>query len=778
MKNSHAISQAIVAISLSLSVFFGTAQAQVLEEIIVTAQKREQQLQNVGVSVSAFSGEQIEALGWDNSLDVAAQTPGLVTTSNTGDSANIALFSIRGVSQLDFAEGQEAPVALYRDEAYVSSPGASGVPAFDIARIEVLRGPQGTLYGRNATGGLVHFISNKPSEEFEGYIEASAGEFGQYGVRGAVSGPVSENVQGRLAAYYNTDDGYIDNSIGQDKRADDTVSIRGLLNVDFDDDTSLLLIGQYTDIDTRGGIFHSRASKIDASGESVFCNPGDTDCGNFSADEPVGSNGFFYGGALFDAANGRIDDGDGDIHSGAYDRDDSGVDREASHVTAIFKTTLGNEIALTSVTDYSSSDKDYREDDDSTRYGVVIYSATAEVDQFSQEIRLSGDTESMDWIAGVYYLSIDNLFTGAFAFPSDGYLPKFEGDSETETISAFGQIDYSLSERLLLTLGLRWTKDERDFVYTMIECDVTSEFGDGFCPARLISDPARAASMYAGNAGFDGLLVDGLPHDFNRQDSETSGKIQLDWQATDDHLIYAGVSRGVKGGGFNTPTDGFDTADIRFVGFDPEILTAYEVGAKTRWLDGRVRLNGSVFYYDYENFQAFFFADTTSRLINSEAEFIGGEAELIVTPGNGWDILLGISLLDTEVNGTSPDGGTVISDQKAPLAPDFSWNGLIRKQWELGNSAGLAAQLSAYHTGKQYFNVINAEVTEGGDYLVADASLTYYSSEDAWEASIFVNNFTDEESLTYSYDITGFGNYTIQVFGPPRWVGGKFKYNF
>ena len=212
MKNLHAANPAAFTFFLSLSIFFGTAQAQVLEEIIVTAQKKEQELQNVGVSVSAFNGEQMEALGWDNSLDVAAQTPGLVTTSNTGDPANIALFSIRGVSQLDFAEGQEAPVALYRDEAYVSSPGASGVPAFDIDRIEVLRGPQGTLYGRNATGGLVHFISKKPTEEFEGSIGLSAGEYEQIGVTAVVSGPLSDQIQGRLAGYFNNDGGYIDNS--------------------------------------------------------------------------------------------------------------------------------------------------------------------------------------------------------------------------------------------------------------------------------------------------------------------------------------------------------------------------------------------------------------------------------------------------------------------------------------------------------------------------------------------------------------------------------------
>ena len=177
----------------------GAANAAVfeLEEVIVTAQKRAQSLQDVGVSVSAFTGDQMNALGWKNSLDVAGQTPGLVATSNTGDSANIALFSIRGVNQGDFAEGQEAPVAIYMDEAYLSSPGSSGAPAFDIERIEVLRGPQGTLYGRNATGGLVHYISEKPSEDFAASVDITAGDYGQLGITTVLNGGLSDSVQGQ-----------------------------------------------------------------------------------------------------------------------------------------------------------------------------------------------------------------------------------------------------------------------------------------------------------------------------------------------------------------------------------------------------------------------------------------------------------------------------------------------------------------------------------------------------------------------------------------------------
>ena len=150
MKNPLILAALLALLAGTLS---GLLNAQILEEIVVTAQKKEQSLQDVGVSVTAFNEEQIAALGWDNSLDVAAQTPGLVTTSNTGDPGNIALFSIRGVSQLDFAEGQEAPVALYRDEAYISSPGASGIPFFDVERIEILRGPQGRCMGATPRAG-------------------------------------------------------------------------------------------------------------------------------------------------------------------------------------------------------------------------------------------------------------------------------------------------------------------------------------------------------------------------------------------------------------------------------------------------------------------------------------------------------------------------------------------------------------------------------------------------------------------------------------------------
>ena len=742
------------AIVVALS---GTANAAVfeLEEIVVTAQKREQNLQDVGVSVSAFTGDQMKALGWTNSLDVAGQTPGLVATSNTGDSGNIALFSIRGVNQGDFAEGQEAPVAIYMDEAYLSSPGASGTPAFDTARIEVLRGPQGTLYGRNATGGLVHYISNKPTGEFEASVDVTAAQYGQIGLTGVISGGLSDNAQGRLAVYHNETDGYVKNAIGPDMRSDDTQSVRAMVNFDLSDQSSLLVIGNHTQIDTRGGVYHNRATKSTPTGP-VFCQAGDSDCGTGltrGADGTLvsGAQNFFGNGSLFDVANGQLDDGIGDEHDGAFDFD-SGVDRDSSSLTAIFKTEIGEDINLTSVTNWTDSDKEYREDDDSSQFNLVTYVATAEVEQISQELRIDGEAENMSWVAGVYFLNIENDFSGAFQFPSDAYDPTYFAGSETDTISGFGQLDYRLGSDLLLTAGLRWTQDKKDLSYRLA--------GAGAI------DPSATGSLSSGDL-----------YNFSRTDDEFSGKLQLDWEATEDQLFYAGLNRGTKGGGFNTPSDGIADATAEAIGFDPEILTSYELGSKTTFAEGKARFNASVFYYDYDNYQGFFFSGTTSQLINSKAEFYGGELELAYSTDNGWDFLAGISFLDTEVNGASNDGTNTIVNQNALLAPDVTANMLVRKEWSV-STGRVAAQVSANYVGEEYFNLVNSEATAAGDYTLADFRLSYFDADDQWEASLFVNNVFDERPVTYGYDISDFGNYSIYVVGPPRWAGVNFKYNF
>ncbi len=381
----------------------------------------------------------------------------------------------------------------------------------------------------------------------------------------------------------------------------------------------------------------------------------------------------------------------------------------------------------------------------------MTYVATAEVDQISQELRIDVETDDLDWTTGVYFLLIKNDFSGAFQFPSDAYDPLFFASSETDTISAFSQLDYRLSDTLLFTAGLRWTQDTKDLSY------------------QLTGAGAVAAD--------DGWLYNGDVYKFDRKDAEYSGKVQLDWEPSDNQLFYIGFNRGTKGGGFNTPSDGFAEATEEAIGFDPEILHSYEIGSKTTFADGKALFNASVFYYDYHNYQGFFFSGTTSQLINSEATFVGGEMELIYSTDSGWDFIVGLSLLDTEVNGQSNDGSTSIKDQEALLAPDMTANLLVRKEWNV-DTGRIACQVSMNYVGEEYFNLVNSEATAAGDYTLTDLRLSYIVADDKWEVSLFVNNVTDEEPVTYGYDISAFGNYSIYVVGPPRWAGVNFKYNF
>jgi iron complex outermembrane receptor protein len=534
-----------------------------------------------------------------------------------------------------------------------------------------------------------------------------------------------------------------------------------MVNVDIGDDSSLLLTGRFTDIDTRGGVYHNRATKSTENGP-VFCQAGDTDCGaglRYNTDGDLEEFQGFFGddksalttGSLFDPRNGQLDDGIGGVHDGAFDFD-SGVERESNSLSATFETEFNNGIHFTSITDYTSSDKEYREDDDSSALNLVTYVATADVEQLSQELRIDGDTGSVRWTTGLYFLNIKNDFTGAFQFPSDGYLPKYFADSETDTVSIFGQVDVDLSENLLFTAGLRWTRDDKDLSYRLTDGGTGAVFADG------------SNYLYTGDV-----------YNFERTDSEYSGKLQLDWQASDNQLFYVSYNRGTKGGGFNTPSDGFSLASE--VGFDPEILTSYEIGSKTTFADGYGRFNTSAFYYDYDNYQGFFFSGTTSLLINSKASFKGAEAELSYGTDSGWDFLAGISLLDTEVNGSSNDGSAIIKDQNALLAPDLTANLLIRKEWAV-EGARVAVQASTSYVGKEYFNLINSEATQAGKYALTDIKVSYFSADDAWEVSAFVNNVFDKEAVTFGYDISDFGNYSIYVINPPRLAGVHFKYSW
>ena len=727
----HRSKTALLATGLAIFCASGSGHASELEEIIVTAQKQEQRIQDVGIAISALSGDQIDQLGLKTSVEVANQVPGLASTNVTSNEA-FAFFSIRGVVQTDFNDNQEAPVAVYEDETYFAMPSMSGVPLYDLDRVEVLLGPQGTLFGRNATGGLLHFVTAKPTEELEGSLKFSAGSYNLFRGEGAVSGPLTERILGRFAFRISNRDGYVDNNIGPDLREEDSKAFRGQLLFKLGDNTDLLakVYGDVQD-DPLVGPYQYFASDLGPDGVSRFCQG----CGW--------------------TANGT-DDGD-DNRSGSFNVDPEGGLRTGGPETILDRELYGATVTLnhdaetfsvTSITDFKAFNHEYGEDSDATEYVISTYFKEANFDQFSQELRVNGETSNLNWIGGLYYLQADLDASSGFQFPPT-YVPAYFAQQDTKSIGVFGQVEVDVSDTLSLSAGARWTKDEKDLDYVF-----TCLGGGEFC------------------IPYEGFLQDFVPREYSRSDDLWTAKVGLEWAVSEDQLVYASVNRGTKGGGFNAPLDGFLTDDQ--VPFKPEKLMAYEIGYKGTHAEGRLQLNASAYYYDYSDYQAFFFTTTTTNLFNTDAEIYGGEVSLLFAPAEGWDVVAGLALMDTSVDGVP----SLADELHMILAPEQTANVLVRKEWFLGNSAALTAQVDANYVSKRQFSAVKTGVTIGDSYFLTNARVQYTAQEGRWQLGVNVHNLFDEEWREFAFDITAFGNYTIITHNVPRMVSADIRFSF
>lgn len=253
-----------------------------------------------------------------------------------------------------------------------------------------------------------------------------------------------------------------------------------------------------------------------------------------------------------------------------------------------------------------------------------------------------------------------------------------------------------------------------------------------------------------------------------------SFKAVVEWRPVNGQLFYGGVSRGNKGGGFNSASGG--PILIAQTPFKPEVLTSYEAGAKLNLIDRRLRFNSSLFYYDYEDYQAQDVIGISPFIGNYDGRYIGGEAELVITPGDGWDLLFGASYLDAVVRNVNLTSGLTV-DRKPPRAPAFTANGLIRKEFSLF-SGKLALQTDFKYSSASYAGISNAPAARLPSSIVTNARVTYTGGDGSWDVSAFVKNLTNEEVVINAYDITaGFG-YNVEAFAPPRWFGVRLGYRW
>jgi iron complex outermembrane receptor protein len=697
-----------------------------LEEIVVTAQKREQNLQDVGTSVTALDGAALARLGIKDVTELAMQVPGLQYNQF---GATVTVFNLRGVSQNDFSDHQEAPIAVYEDDAYVAMPGAFAGPMFDLERVEVLRGPQGTLFGRNATGGLIQYISQKPTDTLEGYFQATVGNFRDVETEGALSGPLTDVISGRIAFSTSDHAGYITNLTGPDIENQRQAAVRLQLRIKPSDDGEILVkIHAINNDHEIGGIYSWAPSQPNALGQGYFVGP--TFVGNCPQANGGCTPGADDSGYRNNSGNYFVQSENGD---GIFNRTLWGAN---VHVNWNF-----NGLNLTSVSDYLTMQKRYGEDTSLSPVSTLSYNTLQHYYQFSEELRLSETRGPLTWIAGVYYLDyFTNNFIGVDSIPA------FGGDSygnfslATHSPSAFGQLEYALSDNWTAIAGARYTYDIKSFDYD-------------FQPQGLNYYPGtypQAARNFS------------LP----------TWKAEIDYKVNRDVLLYGSVNQGAKGGGWSAPNSG--VVNPSELPYQPEKLTSYELGEKITFLDGAARIDSSLYYYKYQDYQGFFLVGLASYVKNLDAKDYGGEIEFAVVPMKGMNLQVGLSNINSQVFDVPEPSGQLITTQ-LPQAPKWSLTAAAQYEYPLRDGA-VSLSADAKWNKTQYLELINAPVDLQPSYTVVNARLGYKSNGN-WDLSVYAKNAFDRIYRQYNLDLSSVG-WNLGVYAPPRLYGMTYTYHF
>ena len=707
--------------------YTGTTTGQVIEEIVVTAEKRAESLQEVPIAITAFDGEWLEKSVLFQPEDIAHYTPGLRFTRN----ATLGQPYIRGVGNDFFSAGSDAGVAVHVDGVYRTRASASLAEFYDLERVEVLKGPQGTLYGRNATGGAINIISKMPTDEFAFEGRALYGNYDRIRVTGAVSGPIVENtLKGRVSfVRHNQGSGYAKNifngpssfpgvSLNKDLEASDNWGVRGILQFQPIEDLEFILRAEYTKDDRK-------PEAVKVSGNAI---------------------GLLLGGT----------------HPSERDRVSHDfpflVDLEAYGVSLEANWDLGN-VTLTSLSSYYDVEDFVPFEVDKTdllAFQDLFYEKS---ETFTQELRLtsSGDTR-LEWITGLYFLSEEaqmqiNLSIPVFGVPGIA----FWGDGDTTAWAGFAQATYAVTDKLNFTAGIRYSDEKKEHFHQTI-------VGPDFLAAR----EGR------------GFVVLALP-DEESWDAWTP-KFGIDYFVNEDVMLYATVTRGFKSGGFNSGSPQPP--------FEPEFLWNYEIGAKTTLFDGRLRANVAAFYYDYTDMQVQSYdpAVITTVMTNADkAEVKGVELELIVVPVEGVQFNAGLAYLDakiTELVAIDPNevalGPLDLSGNRLTRAPEFTASLGLQYTHALAiggdNWGSLTWRGEFQHESETEFDIFNTPTIQDDGFSLWNAYLTWESPDSRWSFSVYGKNLSDTLYQVLAVRSDGlFGN--AISFGPPRTYGVQIAYS-
>lgn len=752
----------LARLCLSLMFLNSMAFAQQIEEIVVTAQKREENLQDTPIAITAFSGQNLEARMISDISKLADFTPNVIfdTTAPISGVSSGAVVFIRGIGQLDFSLTTDPGVGTYIDGVYSSRSVGGVLDVSEIERIEILRGSQGTLFGRNTIGGAISITTRRPAEEFGGAIEATLGEFDRVDVKASVDLPVTDQFLTKFAFSSKNRDGFVERiSVGDELGDEERHSARA----------SFLFLPSDS-IDIYATIDYAKINEQSAASVLVGITefPGDP------AQGLAPSSTFVYN-RLFVAQNPGAVPYDGRFLLGG-ENDQSlatgptGTKLESFGATLTFTWSLPW-FEFKSISSYRDTDGEFYRDPDNAPFAITETSnPNYHHEQFSQELQITGNLfdERLRYVAGAYFFEeegTDDVFVpifGAVPAPVPGgllALPLFINNFaavDNSSRAFFAQGTFDLSDKLALTFGLRHTKDEKGFEFNQF----------------ISVDPAGAIPVLP----LIGATGSGSASD---EFSELNIRVGVDYALNDDTLLYFSYTDGFKSGGFNTR---YVVPRAEPLAFNPETLESFEIGVKWQGWDDRIRLNVAGFISEYSDVQIQLFETGGGPLTQNAgvADIIGLELELTLAPTENLLFNAGFGYIDADYDElnlpTTNIAQGITLDTKLPNTPKTTLN--ISGEYSLPVAWGELVVRGDYRYTDDLFNdAQNSTFLFQKAYHTFNASLTFSTNDDAWDIVLFGTNLTDERFITSGDSNFGLGFHEAN-YNRPRELGVSLRYRF
>jgi iron complex outermembrane recepter protein len=737
-------------------------------EITVTAQRRQQNLQDVPIVVQVISSDTMAEQGLKSTQDLGQVTPNVTIISPVG-AGNQPLITIRGIGLNDFDTNNAGPNGVYVDDVYISAPSAQAFALFDLANVQILKGPQGTLYGRNTSGGAVVFTSNRPTDQFTADFSGEYGNFNTYQINGAVGGRLAENLDGRFAFSANHSDGWMKDALTGGDPYDNVNNITGRVQLQYDPSTDLKVyfestLGWVRNHPQPYGHIGTYVPGTQSSADSVTC----------SAPQALA------GGCV-------------DLYgqpTAAYGTGSFARTQDLTNLASISQVRVDYKhggLTYTSITSYQYDDKFDPEDTDSSAYDLIRATYGVKSNTFTQEFRVAKQSRNLNAVLGVYYLHeslrqnqpLEYLGSGdefgGFGIPAgpgafDGIAQITQDTSRQLTNSAaiFGQVDYTLGQ-VTLTAGGRYTRERKAFSY--------------FTETAYQEGGMGNYGPYQGQYSSYNSLTDGA----------ATWRAAVSYKPVEHLQIYGSISTGFKSGGFNGSFLSNDPAQLalQLQPIKHEYVTAYEIGEKASLFDRRLVVNAALFYNQYRNEQIF---ATVTEVLSSAAGDLptsvqlltnarkahteGAEFQVTAMPVHGLMLDLQPAFLRTRLDDADlPFSGLSINGNELANAPRFSFAGTLAYTLDLPSGNSVKLSWDANYRSHTWFDATNDPYIQQNGYWLHNANIDLKSSG-KWTLGLFVRNVFDKQYFLTSTDLSATFGFLEPVEGAPRTYGVRFGYHY